>query len=71
MANDPFDYPTAATVSAVVIGLAITQDLSANDQNIVANLLFAAAQAISTRASLMTSDDDSDASSSTAINSPR
>ena len=42
---------TGMTLAAIVIGLSITDELSANDQNIVANLLFAAAQAISTRAS--------------------
>lgn len=51
--NEQLDYPTTATMSAIVIGLAITQQLSAADQNVVANLLFAAAQAISTRASLI------------------
>lgn len=40
---------TGMTLAAIVIGLSITDELSANDQNIVANLLFAAAQAISTR----------------------
>ena len=39
---------TGMTLAAIVIGLSITDELSANDQNIVANLLFAAAQAIST-----------------------
>ena len=53
-----FDYPTTATLTAITIGLAITQQLSANDQNIVANLLFAAAQAISTRASLIPQQTD-------------
>lgn len=53
MGNECCDYATAATMTAIVLGLAITQDLSADDQNAVANLLFAAAQAISTRASLM------------------
>ena len=51
--SDCFDYPTTATMTAITIGLALTQHLSADDQNIVANLLFAAAQAISTRASLI------------------
>ncbi|WMJ84420.1 hypothetical protein ACS3UN_07285 [Oscillospiraceae bacterium LTW-04] len=41
------------TMAAIVIGLSITENMSADDQNIVANLLFAAAQAISTRASLI------------------
>lgn len=56
--QDCFDYPTTATLAAITIGLALTQQLSANDQNIVANLLFAAAQAISTRASLIPPQDD-------------
>lgn len=41
------------TMAAVVLGLSVTESLTANDQNIVANLLFIAAQAISTRASLL------------------
>lgn len=69
--DDSFDYPTAATLAAIVIGLAITQDLSANDQNIVANLLFAAAQAISTRSSLIPASDNSSESAAAAANSPR
>ena len=47
---------TGMTLAAIVIGLSITDELSANDQNIVANLLFAAAQVISTRASLLPQD---------------
>ena len=50
---------TGMTLAAIVIGLSITDELSANDQNIVANLLFAAAQAISTRASLLPQGDGS------------
>lgn len=56
--NEQPDYPTTATMTAIIIGLAITQQLSADDQNVVANLLFAAAQAISTRASLIPSEPD-------------
>jgi hypothetical protein len=41
------------TIAAIILGLALTQDLNATDQNAVSNLLFAAAQAISTRSSLM------------------
>ena len=44
---------TSMTLAAVILGLALTETMSAADQNAVANLLFAAAQAISTRASLM------------------
>lgn len=44
---------TGMTMAAVVIGLAMTEGYSAADQNLIANLLFAAAQAISTRASLL------------------
>lgn len=47
------NYATNMTMAAIIIGLSITENMSANDQNIVANLLFAAAQAISTRASLI------------------
>lgn len=59
-----FDYPTTATITAITIGLAIAQQLSANDQNIVANLLFAAAQAISTRASLIPPQENENISNS-------
>jgi hypothetical protein len=44
---------TSMTIAAIILGLALTQDLNATDQNAVSNLLFAAAQAISTRSSLM------------------
>ena len=54
---------TGMTLAANVIGLSITDELSANDQNIVANLLFAAAQAISTRASLLPQDGGSSCAS--------
>ncbi len=47
------NYATNMTMAAIIIGLTITENMSANDQNIVANLMFAAAQAISTRASLI------------------
>lgn len=47
------NYATNMTMAAIIIGLSITENMSADDQNIVANLLFAAAQAISTRASLI------------------
>lgn len=47
------NYATNMTMAAIIIGLSITENMSAGDQNIVANLLFAAAQAISTRASLV------------------
>ena len=47
---------TNMTMAAIIIGLSITENMSANDQNIVSNLLFAAAQAISTRASMICSD---------------
>lgn len=50
------DAATGMTLAAVVLGLAMTETLSASDQNTVANLLFAAAQAISTRASLLPAD---------------
>ena len=52
MADDSC-YATSMTMAAIIIGLTITENMSDNDQNIVANLLFAAAQAISTRASLL------------------
>ena len=52
MADDSC-YTTSMTMAAIIIGLTITENMSDNDQNIVANLLFAAAQAISTRASLL------------------
>ncbi len=52
MAQDQNCCATNMTMAAIIIGLSITESMSANDQNIVANLLFAAAQAISTRASL-------------------
>ncbi|HWP52365.1 MAG TPA: hypothetical protein VN626_11790 [Clostridia bacterium] len=54
---------TNMTMAAIIIGLSITESMSANDQNIVANLLFAAAQAISTRASMITCSDTSASSS--------
>jgi len=41
------------TMAAVVLGLAMTDQYDADEQNVIADLLFAAAQAISTRASLM------------------
>lgn len=44
---------TSMTMAAIIIGLAITENMDADDQNFVANLLFAAAQAISTRASIL------------------
>ncbi len=44
---------TGMTMAAIVIGLSITEEMSVEDQNAVANLLFVAAQAISTRASLL------------------
>ena len=47
------DNATGMTMAAVMIGLAITEQYNANDQNLIANLLFAAAQAISTRASML------------------
>ncbi|MEG2175153.1 MAG: hypothetical protein RR135_06700 [Oscillospiraceae bacterium] len=47
---------TSMTMAAIIMGLAVTEDMSAIDQTAIANLLFAAAQAISTRASLMPSD---------------
>ena len=47
------DQATAMTMAAIVLGLSITDDMSSDDQNAVANLLMVAAQAISTRASLM------------------
>ncbi len=50
------DSATGMTMAAVVIGLAMTEGYSAADQNVIANLLFAAAQAISTRASLLPAD---------------
>ena len=53
MAQDLNAGATNMTMAAIIIGLTITEQMSANDQNIVANLLFAAAQAISTRASLL------------------
>ena len=53
MAQDQNCCATNMTMAAVIIGLSITENMSPNDQNIVANLLFAAAQAISTRASLV------------------
>ncbi len=53
MAQDPNCCATNMTMAAIIIGLSITENMSPNDQNIVANLLFAAAQAISTRASLI------------------
>lgn len=42
-------------IATAVLALAATQDLSANEQNTLANLLFVAAQVISTRASLLPS----------------
>lgn len=53
MVEDQNCYGTNMTMVAVIIGLSITENMSAIDQNIVANLLFAAAQAISTRASII------------------
>lgn len=53
MAQNNNNGATNMTMAAIIIGLSITENMSADDQNIVANLLFAAAQAISTRASLI------------------
>lgn len=53
MAVDQNCCATNMTMAAIIIGLSITENMSDIDQNIVANLLFAAAQAISTRASLI------------------
>lgn len=53
MANEQNGYATSMTMAAIVIGLSITENMSADDQNIVSNLLFAAAQAISTRSSMI------------------
>ena len=47
------DDATGMTMAAVVLGLAMTDQYDADEQNVIADLLFAAAQAISTRASLM------------------
>lgn len=48
---------TGMTLAAIIIGLSITEEMTAADQNAVANLLFAAAQAISTRASFLPEQD--------------
>ncbi|MEA5134801.1 MAG: hypothetical protein VB035_01535 [Candidatus Fimivivens sp.] len=56
MAQNNSNSATNMTMAAIIIGLSITENMSADDQNIVANLLFAAAQAISTRASLIHED---------------
>ena len=53
------DNATGMTMAAVVIGLAMTEGCSAADQNLIANLLFAAAQAVSTRASLLPANGES------------
>lgn len=53
MAQNNNSGATNMTMAAIIIGLSITENMSAGDQNVVANLLFAAAQAISTRASLI------------------
>lgn len=53
MAQESSAAATGMTLAAVVIGLSITEEMTAADQNAVANLLLAAAQAISTRASLL------------------
>ncbi|KAF5038184.1 hypothetical protein DSECCO2_556960 [anaerobic digester metagenome] len=57
MAVDQNCCATNMTMAAIIIGLSITENMSESDQNIVANLLFAAAQAISTRASLIGSQE--------------
>lgn len=53
MAEENQGYATSATMAAVIFGLSITQNMTAADQTAVSNLLLAAAQAISTRASLL------------------
>ena len=63
MSQEGSESATGMTLAAIVIGLSITDELSANDQNIVANLLFAAAQAIPTRASLLPQDGGSSCAS--------
>lgn len=47
------DGATASVIATAVLALAATGNLSANEQNALANLLFVAAQVISTRASLL------------------
>ncbi|MEG2204883.1 MAG: hypothetical protein RRY21_06965 [Oscillospiraceae bacterium] len=44
---------TGMVLAATILGLSLTEELSVADQNEVANLLFVAAQAISSRASLL------------------
>ena len=56
-------YATSMTMAAIIIGLTITENMNDIDQNIVANLLFAAAQAISTRASLLAGQSGANATS--------
>jgi len=50
------DNATGMTMAAVALGLAMTEQYDADEQNVIASLLFAAAQAISTRAALMPTD---------------
>ncbi len=52
------DGATASVIATAVLALAATGNLSANEQNALANLLFVAAQVISTRASLIPAASD-------------